>query len=394
MRMTNTVSVMMSLIADTVLGTAGRPESQTAKAALTDEELQKLDRLSDAHDLSHLVGSALLSQELIRDEEWKARFKKQIMKAVFRCEKNEFELERLKETLSRAQIPFIPLKGSVLRAYYPEPWMRTSCDIDILVHEEDLERAGAVLCEKLSYQGGEKNYHDVAFYAPGGVHLELHYTLCESKAEKDFDPVLESAWERAFPACEGSFEQILPDELFYYYHLAHMAKHFEIGGCGVRPFLDLFVLCHKVPHDKEKRNALLEEGGLSAFAGASEQLSKVWFGGAGHTALTRQMEAYLLGGGVYGTTSNRVSVQQVKRGGKIRYALSRIWLPYDSLKFHYPSLEGKRFLLPFYEIRRWCKLIFRGGARRGINEMHLNATATKEAQSRTAQMLSELELNR
>ena len=88
--MTNTVSVMMSLIADTVLGTAGRPESQTAKAALTDEELQKLDRLSDAHDLSHLVGSALLSQELIRDEEWKARFKKQIMKAVFRCEKNEF----------------------------------------------------------------------------------------------------------------------------------------------------------------------------------------------------------------------------------------------------------------------------------------------------------------
>ena len=102
----------------------------------------------------------------------------------------------------------------------------------------------------------------------------------------------------------------------------------------------------------------------------------------------------LITSGAYGTTSNRVSVQQVKRGGKIRYALSRIWLPYDSLKFHYPSLEGKRFLLPFYEIRRWCKLIFRGGARRGINEMHLNATATKEAQSRTAQMLSELGLNR
>ena len=251
--MTNTVSVMMSLIADTVLGTAGRPESQTAKASLTDEELQKLDRLSDAHDLSHLVGSALLSQELIRDEEWKARFKKQIMKAVFRCEKNEFELERLKETLSRAQIPFVPLKGSVLRAYYPEPWMRTSCDIDILVHEEDLERAGAVLCEKLSYQGGEKNYHDVAFYAPGGVHLELHYTLCESKAEKDFDPVLESAWERAFPACEGALNRFCRTNCFTIITLPTWPNILRSAGAACDRFW--ICLCFAIKCRTTKRSA-------------------------------------------------------------------------------------------------------------------------------------------
>ena len=25
------------------------------------------------------------------------------------------------------------------------------------------------------------------------------------------------------------------DELFYFYHIAHMVKHFENGGCGIRP---------------------------------------------------------------------------------------------------------------------------------------------------------------
>ena len=38
--------------------------------------------------------------------------------------------------IKKVQIPFLPLKGSVIRQYYPEPWMRTSCDIDILVDFE------------------------------------------------------------------------------------------------------------------------------------------------------------------------------------------------------------------------------------------------------------------
>ena len=42
--------------------------------------------------------------------------------------------------LEKAQIPFVPLKGSVIRKYYPEAWMRTSSDIDVLVHKEDVEK--------------------------------------------------------------------------------------------------------------------------------------------------------------------------------------------------------------------------------------------------------------
>ena len=48
------------------------------------------------------------------------------MIAIYRYEKINYELNRLRSALNEAQIPFIPLKGSVLRQYYPEPWMRTS----------------------------------------------------------------------------------------------------------------------------------------------------------------------------------------------------------------------------------------------------------------------------
>jgi hypothetical protein len=94
----------------------------------------------------------------------------------------------------------------------------------------------------------------------------------------------------------------------------------------------------------------------------------------------------------YGTMDNRVAVQQIRRGGKLRYAISRIWIPYDKLKFHYPSLEGKRSLLPFYEVRRWGKLLFFGGAKRGIRELKLNSSKTKDEQLKTDEMLSHLGL--
>ena len=140
------------------------------------------------------------------------------------------------------------------------------------------------------------------------------------------------------------------------------------------------------------RKALLEMGGLDAFSMASEKLSQVWFECAQGDDVTEQMERYLLGGGVYGTTENRVSVQQIKKGGKIRYALSRIWLPYDTLKFYYPRLNGKRILLPFFEVRRWFKLLFCGGIRRSTHELKVNSTISKETQNDTKKLLDSVHL--
>ena len=116
------IHAMMDLIASEVCDRTG----DKSQYELTDEELAKLYKLSKSHDLAHLVGDALTKNNLIGDGEVKAKFQRQIMLAVYRYEKINYELGRLRKVLNEAKIPFIPLKGSVLRKYYPEPWMRTS----------------------------------------------------------------------------------------------------------------------------------------------------------------------------------------------------------------------------------------------------------------------------
>lgn len=379
------VSEMMDLIANEVFG---KPIERFSEP-LSEQALSGLYKLSKSHDLAHLVGEALIKNQLIPDGEMRTRFQKQVMLAVYRNEKLNYELTRLCTVLNAAGIPFIPLKGSVLRRRYPEPWMRTSCDIDILIHESDLDRAVDLLISQMEYSAEARMTHDIGLNAPNGVHVELHFLLLESQLVGKADRVMETVWERCVPDEALPYCYVMPDELFYAYHIAHMAKHFVNGGCGIRPFLDIQVLNRLVDHDKDKRSRLLEECGLLTFAHNAEGLSEVWFGNAGHTEMTLEMQDFLLRGGVYGTTEKRITVQQVKRGGKFRYALHRIWVPYGVLKRHYPSLDGKPVLLPFYEVRRWFSLIFRGRVRRGVEELKIT-TATEMAGTR--EMLARLEL--
>ena len=149
---------------------------------IKDEYLKPLYLLAKKHDLAHIIGNALEKLGVVDEiTEGKKRFVLERNLAVFRTETLMAELEVLCAELSKNKIDHIPLKGSVIRKLYPEPWMRTSCDIDVLVHENDIERAENLLCEKLGYTSkGERDYHDISMYSDTGVHLELHFNIKEN----------------------------------------------------------------------------------------------------------------------------------------------------------------------------------------------------------------------
>ncbi len=361
--------------------------------SLSEEELQDLYRRSKSHDLAHLVGSALFRHGLLpAGSEWTARFKKQMMLAMFRYEQSQASLEELCAALEEAEIPFLPLKGSVLRQFYPAPWMRTSCDIDILVHETDLERASNWLAEKLSYRVEQTGSHDLSLFSPNGLHVELHYHLMEDGIAQRSREVLEQVWDAAELKQGARYHYELRDPMFYFYHIAHMAKHFEIGGCGVRSFLDLWVMEHRVPHDTEARDRLLEEGGLLTFANVCRAVSEAWFSEKEADALAQQVQAYILVGGTYGNAENQVAMQQSKQGGRFAYAWSKIFLKYDVIKFHYPILIKHKWLLPFMQIRRWGKLLFCGGVKRSVRVLRLNQSISKTDADQTAEFIRKVGL--
>lgn len=346
--MEKTIRTMMDLIASEVCG----KEIDKSQYTLTDEELVKLYKLSKSHDLAHLVGDALTKNNLIEDGEIKAKFQKQIMLSVYRYEKINYELGRLRKVLNEAEIPFIPLKGSVLRKYYPEPWMRTSCDIDVLVHEEAVDQAAQTIVEKLGYAYEKKQYHDISLMSDGGVHLELHHSIKENNA--NIDALLSDCWDYAAPS--DDYECCFTNEFFYFHQIAHASYHFLHGGCGVRPILDLYLLQRKMPFDSTVLDEMLERSGIKKFFEAAKALSEVWFGSGEHTDVTRRMEDYLLRGGVYGSTQNSMAVGQQKEKGRLGYIINRIWLPYELLCITYPRLKGRKYLQLFYEIKRWLRI--------------------------------------
>lgn len=363
-------------------------------------------KLSKAHDVAHLVGDALnksgvfesLPADIQESEraaiaKVKEKFDEQIFTAVYRYENINYESERLKETLEEAEIPYIPLKGAVIRKYYPEPWMRTSCDIDILVREEDLKRAKKAISEKLGYAFEGRHYHDISMFSQSGVHLELHFHLKETIA--GIDTVLMRAWEFSVPKGGKKYEHEFSNEFLAFQLTAHNSYHFQRGGCGIRPFIDFQVMENsgEFAYDEEKLNELLCAGGIYKFYFETKALAAVWFGGAAHTELTKKIETYVLDGGVYGSTKNSLAMQQTKKKGKFGYAMSRIFLPYDTLKNYYPALQKHKWLLPFYEVKRWFEIAFSPRLKKGINELSENNKVTQEEREKMKNLLDDLELH-
>ena len=385
---TETSKVMFVLLRSAVYGDLLSSEEISLYSP---DILPKITLLAQKHDVIHLIVFALKKNGLF--DEGNKNLESKILLAVYRLEKLNYELTKLCAALEQAEIPFIPLKGSVLRQYYPEPWMRTSCDIDVLVHGEDLQRTVSYLSDNLGYRRESQNSHDISMFTQGGVHIEVHYDLVEDNRANSAAAVLKQIWNVAVKHDGCNYQYEMPDEMFYFYHIAHMAKHFVYtGGCGIRPFLDIWVLNHRINFDRKKRDKFLADGGLSVFAKQAELLSEVWFGKAEHTKITMEMEEYILRGDVYGTTTNRVAVQQQIQGGKLKYALSKIFIPYDVIKFHYPILQKHKWLTPIMEVRRWGKLIFCGHLKRTMKELKYNSAISEDAATKAQALLKNVGL--
>ena len=380
--------LLFSLLRIAVCQWAG---DETVYTACTSDALERAYALAVKYDLAHLLGIALKKLGL-GNLPMAQNAEKLQMVATYRYVQLSHEQEQVTKTLEEGEIPFIPLKGAVLRDYYPESWMRTSCDVDVLVHEEDLESAVQLLQTRLQYTFKEKTAHDVTLVSPGGVHLELHYTVLEKTELAMLPRVMESIWEESCPVPGKQYHMMLSDAMFYCYHIAHIAKHFEIGGCGVRPLLDTWILCHKVEFDRQLREELLQKGGILAFANAAEKLSEVWFSGVLADSVSKQMESYIFHGGLYGGVENRIAISHVQNKKGMAYVLSRLFLPYDSMKIQFPILEKQKWLLPFCYVLRWGKRLFDGGLRRGSKELKVNATLLEERVLTTKELLEYLGL--
>lgn len=360
--------------------------------AVSPEDTAPLFQLAKKHELSHLAADALEKLGILSSCSCAILFQTPLFDAYYRYERYQHAFDQLCQAFESAQIRYLPLKGLVLRFLYPEPWMRTSCDMDILVHVEDMERARIILTEQLQYQPGMQSRHDVSFSSADGVCVELHFDLVEEKRAASARTVLAQVWEYSHPAAPGQYQYVMADEVFFFYHIAHMAKHFEQGGCGIRSVLDLWLMMQHPKYWNDNTISLLRKGGLLPFANGVCALAKVWFENAEPTPLLLQMEQYILHGGIYGSADHRYAVYQSRAKGKWRYILSRAVLPRNEMVCQYPVLQKHRWLLPVCQIARWFSFLTGPKARARKAAIQNIQNITDEQVSRISNLLTSLEL--
>ncbi len=359
----------------------------SVKEQLNPDIVSILYSLAKHHDLAHIVASSLYKNGLPVGDELAAKLNRAEILSVYRHEQMKYAYEEICRIFDEGEIPYIPLKGSVIRPYYPKESMRTSCDIDILIREDDLERAIERLTQA-EYRCGEREYHDVSLFSPNNIHLELHFNIREGI--ENLDAVLDQAWEHALVQ-EGS-RYGFSEEFFLFHMLAHMSYHFLSGGFGIRPLMDLWVIEHKMGLDIRKAEALLKQAGIDRFSEEISRLVEICFSGAEKDDFSELLLSYIFDGGTYGTAENKIAMKKSTSKSTFVYAWQRVFLPYRKMVYHFPVLKKCPILLPFCWIARVCKMLFGGKAKKTVEELQTANRTDEETLDAMAQMRERLGL--
>jgi hypothetical protein len=351
------------------------PIDDAIGSTIKNEMLPALFCLAKKHDLAHMIAPALRKRGLLSDPSAKAHFERAEMMATYRHTQMQYAFAQICDLFDRYEIPYIPLKGAVLRPFYRKETMRTSCDIDILIHETNLQKAVCRL-EEAGFTAKEKSLHDISLYSQEGIHLELHFNLLENVPH--LDAVLEEAWSHATHKAGFCYE-FTP--AFFLFHLfAHMSYHFMAGGCGVRSLTDLFVAEHEMHICCDDAKELLARAKIDTFACEMTRLCDAVFSQSAVAldAFFENVLSYICYGGVYGNEENKAAVKKARTNSTVKYALGRIFLPYRTMKVRYPILKKLPILLPFCWIGRFFSILFTKKGRRVARELETRGNVTAQ----------------
>lgn len=156
-----------------------------------------------------------------------------------------FDVLKVLKSLADNQLPVIALKGlSLAKNIYGDIALRPMSDMDLLVKEEDLVRAGRILLTlgyKPYFSAWEnmlKTYHHLPpFTNKSGAMIELHWNIVTPDSPIKVD--LDGLWERACLIKVDNVEvrAFSPEDLFL--HLCiHACVHLQTG-IDLIPFCDI-----------------------------------------------------------------------------------------------------------------------------------------------------------
>lgn len=251
------------------------------------------------------------------------------------------------------KIDYLPLKGILIKSFYPRKGMRQFADNDVLYKEKDHKKV-KIIMESLGYKSeGLEAVHDVYMKDPV-YNFELHRSLFDDRQE--FFSYFEEVWSRAVKEEGENCAYRMTEEDFYIYFLAHFKKHYTNSGTGLRSFADLYLLRRNLSLNGEYVRACLQATGMEAFEREVLEISDMLFGDEPRD-LPEKTSCYIFSSGAYGSAENAVRNKMEKKG-RVRGFLEIIFPPFKSMRINFPILRRLPFLLPVLWLVRLIRGLF------------------------------------
>lgn len=250
-------------------------------------------------------------------------------------------------------ICYMPLKGAILKQLYPDPLLRSSCDLDIFYKQEDTEKVNKALAD-LGFDFISDSHNHMVHQINGMVTIEMHHHLFSHNKDM-VDYYADNIWKRLIKVSDYRYD--FTDEDFYLFLLLHMHKHFTSSGFGVRSLLDVYIYNQHKSLDKIHLDKIYNKLGVTKFVHAIEKLADFWFNDGGSDELTLKLQSHIFDSGVYGTVKNSTLIQ-INKTNKFKYFFSRAFPPFSDMKKLYPSLQKCVLHLPFTYIHRLITALF------------------------------------
>lgn len=354
---------------------------KSVKQSMTGEVLARLFYLSDFHGVAYIAAYALKKEGIPLPK----KFNEKYHLAKQRFSVIGYETERIKDLFERKEIPYVLLKGAVVKDMYDNPFMRPCYDIDVLIKKEDVQRAVNAVVENMGGVKGGKAEHDISILTDSGINVELHYSFGNAFGG---EYLLSLAWDKKQHTF-GNFGYIMPHDILNAYLTFHAANHFKNGGPGIKAYMDFYVLNKNWGFSAETGKEILEKIGLSVFAAKSYEVSAKWFNGE-QIEINPELENYIIEGGIYGTLKQKTELDYAFAGKN--YYRHRLFLPLSRMKIRYRTLEKYPFLLPYYQVKRWFSLLKKKRGRSIKAELEYKNAMPKESAEKLKNLIKELEL--
>ena len=382
----NQIAYDMIYLASFGINSKGKPDEKCLERYRTNEEnIKELFRMSAKHFIDALTGMTLKKAGVVLPKYWEERMVKAVRKVIL------FDAERKKlcAWMDRERIWYLPLKGIILKEYYPSIGMRQMSDNDILFDADAWERVEKhMLSEGYETESVGNGNHDVYQKAPV-YNFEMHRSLYGKGHDERWveyysdikNRLLSDQPEVVCDAVYGASENTtanqtesanggnsscgyhMSDEDFYIYITSHAYKHYSGSGTGIRTLLDFYAYlkAKEKTFDFDYIKAECRKLGISDFEKRNRRLcwkvfssQQIYDRASFEQSLSAdemEMLKYYLSSGVYGTfermVANRMEKQTKADGKKNLSKLSY----YRHRLFH-------KWLIPAYWFYRIVRMLF------------------------------------